>query len=226
MVEIGAGTGRLTGALARRARIVMAVEVDPHLADGLRRRFRGDRGVRIVERDFLEVRLPTVPFRAFGNVPFGLGTAILRMLLDDPGSPLVRADLILQYEVARKRASVWPGTLASLGWLPWWEITLARRLPRSCFQPRPRVDAGMLSVIRRDPPLLPAERRAPFLRLLKAGFGRGSPPLGRSLAGLLTERTWSRLAGERGISRSATARDLDVFDWVAVYRLVERRRRP
>lgn len=221
VVEIGAGTGRITRALAQRAGLVVAVELDPDLVARLRRQFRTDPRVQIVEGDFLETPLPRLQFRAFGNVPFGLGTAVLRHLLDDPRSPLIRADLLLQYEVARKRASLWPSTMASLTWLPWWEFSLARRLARSCFEPPPLVDAGMLSITRRDPPLLLARERIAFVQLLRAAFGRGSQPVRRSLARRMSEGTWRRLARERGIPSSAAPRDLDVFDWVSVFRLVE-----
>jgi 23S rRNA (adenine-N6)-dimethyltransferase len=219
VLEMGAGTGRITRALARRAGAVVAVELDPDLVDRLRWSFSGISNVHVVEGSFLEAPLPDEAFRAFGNVPFSLGAVVLRRLLDDPRSPLVRADVILQYEASRKRASVWPSTLSSLGWLPWWEFNVTRRLPRWCFEPPPSVDAGMLSVTRREPSLLPVGERADFVWLLRAGFARGSRPLRRSLAGLVSNRSWKRLARERGISPEAAARDLDVFDWVDVFRL-------
>jgi 23S rRNA (adenine-N6)-dimethyltransferase len=220
VLDIGAGTGRITRALARRAGRVMAVEVDPELVRRLRRDFRADPRVEVIEADFLEVRLPQRPFRAFGNMPFGIGTSILRRLLDDPGSSLTRADLILQYEVARKRASAWPGTAATIGWLPWWEFTLVRRFSRLAFDPPPAVDAGLLSITRRDPALVAARQRDAFVRLVRTCFARGSQPLRRSLSPFLSDRTWKRLARERGLSPSTVARDLDVVDWVAIFRLL------
>jgi 23S rRNA (adenine-N6)-dimethyltransferase len=113
--EIGAGTGRITEPLARSAGRVVAVELDPSLAEVLRRRFHDRSNVAVVQGHILQVPLPEAPFRAFGNIPFALTTAILHRLLDDPETALVRADLIIQYDTARKRAAVWPSTLASLG---------------------------------------------------------------------------------------------------------------
>lgn len=200
----------------------MAVEVDPDLVLRLRRAFQGDPRVEVIEADFLDVRLPREPFRVFGNVPFGIGTSILRRLLDDPGSSLTRADLVLQYEVASKRASVWPGTATTVGWLPWWEFRLERRLSRWSFEPPPRVDAGVLSIVRRHPPLLAADQRAAYVRLVRSCFGRGSRPIRYSLASVISQRAWRRLARERGLSPSATARNLDVFDWLSVFLLTDR----
>jgi 23S rRNA (adenine-N6)-dimethyltransferase len=220
VVEFGAGTGRFTEALARSAGRVVAVELDPPFAEVLRGRFRKKPNVTVVEGDILQVPLPDAPFRIVGNVPFALTTAILHRLLDDPASALVRADLIVQYEAARKRAAVWPSTLASLGWLPWWEFNLSRHLSARAFEPVPGVDAGLLCITRRRPPLLASNQRSRYLSLVKAGYQRAGLPLTRSLRHRIPERTWKRVARERGIGSGSRASDLDVFDWVALFELV------
>jgi 23S rRNA (adenine-N6)-dimethyltransferase len=213
--EIGAGTGILTKALASRSARVIAVELDPTLAAELRRSMGGLPTISIVEGDALLVPLPTVPFRAFGNMPFGLTTAILRRLLDEPESSLVRVDVIVQYEAARKRAGVWPSSLRSLVWAPWWELTLPRHVRSACFEPRPAVDAGVLTVRRRRPPLLEQTERAGYEALIGRAFhGPGPLPGALGLPGL----AWKRFARERGLARDAAPRDLDVFDWIALFR--------
>jgi 23S rRNA (adenine-N6)-dimethyltransferase len=105
-------------------------------------------------------------------VPFGVTTEIFRRLFDDPRVPLERADLIVQWEVARKRAESPPSTLLSTAWAPWWEFELVERIPARAFRPVPRVDAGVLRVTRRRPALLP-ESLAPHF----AGFVRARWPL-------------------------------------------------
>jgi 23S rRNA (adenine-N6)-dimethyltransferase len=221
VVEVGAGFGRLTIPLARTGARVIAIELDPALAERLQRRFGNDPRVRIVHGDVLDTPFPDGPFRVFGNAPFGIGTAILRRLLDDPDSPLSRVDLILQHEVARKRATLWPSTLLSLGWLPWWRFSLERRIDRGAFSPPPAVDAALLSVRRRDPPLLPAEQRIEFVRFARVAFGSGSQPARRSIGQLLSNHGWLEFARQRGIAPSAAAREVDVFDYVAAFRMRE-----
>jgi len=157
-VEIGAGAGALTLPLARRALEVTALERDPEWAAKLRSRLSGAGGrVRVVEADFLGWRLPTQPFRVISSIPFGVTTEIFRRLFDDPALPLVRADLVVQWEVALKRTESPPATLLSTAWAPWWEFRLRERLPAWAFKPVPRVDAGLVTVTRRDPALLPVE---------------------------------------------------------------------
>jgi 23S rRNA (adenine-N6)-dimethyltransferase len=217
VLEIGAGDGRLTALLAERARDVIAVELDPELVERLRRRFGRVAHVHVLHADVRGIRLPPTPYRAFGNIPFDLTTPILRLLLDDPGRGPERADLVLQYEAARKRAAVHPGTLLTMGWLPWWELTLERRIPRRAFEPPPSVDAGVLVVLRRTAPLLPPKRRAAFVSLLRRAFDHGSAPVRRSLLDVLGPKGWKAIARERGLERDARPPELDVRDWIAVY---------
>jgi 23S rRNA (adenine-N6)-dimethyltransferase len=169
VVEIGPGQGACTFALARRGVRVLAVEKDPQWADRLRREVsrRGFDNIAIVRSDVLGFRLPRHPFRVFGSLPFGATTAILRRLLDDPTTPLQRADVVVQWEVARKRAASPPTTALSTAWTPWWTFELGRRIAAAAFRPVPRVDAAVLHVTRREPPLLPtrmAEVYADFVR--------------------------------------------------------------
>src|SRR4029450_777425 len=130
-------------------------------------------------------------------------------------SPLVRVDALVQLEMAQKRAAISPGTLVSLGWSPWWEVAIVRPGPRSAFRPVPGVDAAMLSITRRSPELLPRERRMAFVRLLARAFASSGRPIRSTL--FHGDRRWDRIAARRGIELDATASELDVFDWVAVF---------
>jgi 23S rRNA (adenine-N6)-dimethyltransferase len=177
VMEVGAGPGAITIALAHREIDVVAVEVDPVWAQRLRDRVRGEgRGrVRVVEADFLSLSLPTRPFRVMGSLPFSRTTEILRRLLDNPRVPLKRAGLIVQWDVARKRAAVPPSTLLSTVWTPWWEFRIGRSIPAAEFRPIPQVDGGVLVVTRRDHSLLP-----PTMAALWAGFVRAHWPFDRT----------------------------------------------
>jgi len=172
VVEIGAGSGSITLALARRGVELIAVEIDSAWGDQLRSRVRaaGLSNVRVAVADFRAFQLPRAPFRVVGSLPFGQTTSLLGRLLDDPALPLTRADLILQWEVARVRAERPPSTLRSTAWAPWWEFSLGRRIWARSFRPIPRVDGGVLTIVRRHPPLLPAEMAASYSSFVRENW--------------------------------------------------------
>ncbi|HUZ84483.1 MAG TPA: rRNA adenine dimethyltransferase family protein [Gaiellales bacterium] len=213
VLEPGAGFGRLTAPLVAAGARVLAVELDPGLAAGLARRF-ARAGVEVVPDDVLAVALPGEPYRVLGNLPFGSTTAILRRLLGDLAAPPERVDVVVQAGLAAKRCAPRPTTLLSATWGPWWELTATRTLPASCFDPPPAVDAAILSVRRRSPPLLDLERAEGYRSVVARGFAAGNRPLRR--CGLLSPLRWKRFARERGLGAAACARELDLWDWLAL----------
>ena len=134
----------------------------------------GEGRVTIVHADFLSFRLPSRPFKVVGSLPFSGTTAILHRLFDDPSACLERADLVVQYEVARKRTARPPTSLNSTVWAPWWDMRLGKRLPAEVFRPVPSVDAGVITVTRRNPPLLPTSMAREF-----EAFVRDNWPFGQ-----------------------------------------------
>ena len=178
VVDVGAGGGAITDALLRRGAEVLACEPDPVWSRRLADRHRGSGRLTVVAGEFATLRLPARPFRVLASLPFGSTTEICRRLFDDPGLPLTRADLVVQWEVARKRAFEPPASLVSATWAPWWQFALGRRIPAAAFRPVPRVDGGVLVARRRSPPVLP-EAMAPAYREFVASswpFDRPAPP--------------------------------------------------
>jgi 23S rRNA (adenine-N6)-dimethyltransferase len=202
VVDLGAGSGRLTAELARAARRVVAVELDPHWAARLRGRWEN---VEVVEGDAALVRFPYEPFRVVANLPFDRTTDLLHRLLDDPRTPLERADLIVEWAVACKRAVPWPSTLNGVVWGAFYEASVARRLPGSAFEPPPSVDAGVLVFSRRTQPLIPPGLASHYRRFVAAGFRRGP----RAVA---PARAVRRVSGGR-----AAARELDAHQWAELF---------
>lgn len=178
IVEVGAGTGALTLPLARAGAQLIATEPDPAWARRLGERVN-DAGlvdeVNIVRQDFREIEWPSEPYRVVSNPPFGLTTTLFASLFDNPAEGPMRADLLVQFEVARKRAAVPPTTLRSAAWAPWWTFQLGPVVPRTAFRPVPGVEAALLTARRRHTAVLP-EWLAPQLReLLRPGW---DPPAG------------------------------------------------
>ncbi|MGI5127514.1 ribosomal RNA small subunit methyltransferase A [Pseudonocardia sp. CA-107938] len=195
VVELGPGDGAVTRHLVRRPDPLTAVELDPRRAAALERRY-GDR-VTVVHGDMLRFR-ERRPHHIVSNVPFGITTPLLRHLLGQPGWGT--AVLLLQWEVARKRAAVGGTSQLTAVWWPWFDFGLAGRVPAAAFRPRPSVDGGVLVMARRDQPLLEAGRRGAYQRFVVEAFQVG------------------RVGRRR-------PRDLSAPDWVAAFGSLAGRRR-
>lgn len=216
IVEIGPGGGALTIPLAYLGRPITAVEIDSHLAKRLAS--TAPRNVTVVEADFLAYRLPSTPHVLAGNLPFHMTTAIMRRILHAPG--WTDAVLLVQWEVARRRAGVGGSTMMTAQWAPWFEFSLHGRVPARAFTPRPGVDGGILGIHRRKEPLLRAGQRRQFQALIHRVFtgpGRGlSQILARttSLDSVGAATTW---LARRGLSSSALPKQLNTAAWVDLF---------
>ena len=217
VLDLGAGSGALTRALADAGARVRAIELDPTALRELRTRFGADPRVAVVQGDATAVPLPREPFAVVANLPFAAGTAILRRLLGDPHVPLTQLDAIVEWGLAAKRTAVWPSTLLGCTWGAWYELRLVRRVPRACFTPPPSVDAAVLRATRRSHPLVPPAEVAAYEALLRRAFATQAP-LGR----ILPRGQVHRVALEHGFDRRAFARDLDARQWAGLYAAVRR----
>jgi 23S rRNA (adenine-N6)-dimethyltransferase len=190
VVDVGAGTGLLTAALAQQGASVLAIEVDAALADRLANRFAATPNVVVLHAALRDVPLPCTPYRVVANPPFARTAAILHRLLDDPAGGLVRADLVVQWQVARQRARVDhgpPTDLVGATWAPWWRFARGRRLPAASFNPRPSVDAGVLEITRRNPPLLPTKDFERYAAFVRTTFATRSDARGVEMTELLVQ---------------------------------------
>jgi 23S rRNA (adenine-N6)-dimethyltransferase len=212
VLDLGAGSGVLTRALADAKARVRAVELDPPSLLELRSRFAAHPRVEVVETDATRLRLPDEPFAVLANLPFAVGTTILRRLLGDPHVPLTQLDAIVEWGLATKRAAIWPSTLLGCLWGAWYELSLVRRVPRACFAPPPSVDAAVLRATRHAEPLVPPEQAAAYEALLRRAFAAQAP-----LDRILPRKLVHRAAHELGFDPHAAARDLDARQWARLY---------
>jgi 23S rRNA (adenine-N6)-dimethyltransferase len=218
IIEWGSGTGALSVPLAGLGRPYIGLELDPRRAARLRERLTSGRSPvpQVLEEDILH-HAPPQGSTVVGNVPFHLTTPVLRHLFREDGWR--RAVLLVQWEVARKRAGVGGGTQMTAEVWPWFRIELDRRVPARAFRPVPSVDGGILIVERRRRPLVPDARRGPYRRFVRsvfAGRGRGLAEI-LSRAGYISRQQARELCTELRISPRALPRDLDVQQWAGLY---------
>ncbi|MBW4720001.1 23S ribosomal RNA methyltransferase Erm [Saccharothrix obliqua] len=218
IVEIGAGDGALTRPLQRLGRRLTAVEIDHRLVARLHR-LTGP-AVEVVHGDFLRHAPPADPHVLVGNLPFHQTTAMLRHVLHAPA--WTDAVLLVQWEVARRRAGVGGATLMTAQWWPWFDFRLVRRVPATAFRPRPGVDGGLLTANRRARPLVhhvDRGRYQSFARRVFTGRGRGLPEIVAAAARPLTRARVEQWSRRNGVPATALPRDLTARQWADLFHL-------
>lgn len=198
--DLGAGSGVITSVLARRAKSVVAVEVEPVALNKLRRNTKRFDNVTVVERNIMAIEPPAEPYKIFSNIPFNLSAQVIRKFVFEEKSPKV-IYLIVQKQFARKLV---PGDdhftsslAAEIG--PWWAVRVRRPLKKSDFTPPPAVDTVLLEVKRRPEGLVALTETEAYCQFVSRSFAEQKyfSGLARDKAGLSPELRPSQLTLEQ-----------------------------
>lgn len=195
VVEIGAGLGSLTLALAETGASVTAVEIDRHLRPILEGVVAG-LDVRVVAGDAMaldwnEVLAGAERWSLVANLPYNVATPLVLDLLRDV--PAIERMLVMVQLEAGERLAAAPGTPAY--GIPSVKVALratARivgRVGPDVFLPRPRVDSALVEVVRRAEPAVEGDL-AVVEELVARAFNQRRKMLRRSLAGVVDEATF------------------------------------
>ena len=214
VVEVGAGLGSLTLALAERGADVVAVEVDAGLADALREVVAEVPNVRVVHADAMELDWGALLGGAGGwvlvaNLPYNVATPLIADLLDQV--PAIERMLVLVQREVAERLTARPGTRAygavSVKIAFWTEAHIVADVPASVFVPRPNVESALVELVRHAPPAIDPSA---LFDLVRAAFGQRRKMLRRSLAGRVTTEQFA----VAGIAPTARPEDLGLEEWV------------
>jgi 16S rRNA (adenine1518-N6/adenine1519-N6)-dimethyltransferase len=222
VLEVGAGVGTLTVALAPRCRRVVAVELDGRLIPALRESLVGIENVEVVRTDILRFNVrsafPDGNEIVVGNIPYNLTGALIRTLLDDPPRPR-RLSLVVQKEVAERWTAASGASLATVAVQVYAEARLLFAIPASAFTPAPRVDSALVRLDVRERPAVDVDDLQAFFRFVEAVFQGRRKQLGGTLgriSGAGSTAAGARLR-EAGIDPERRPQTLSLGEWEALY---------
>ena len=229
VVEIGPGRGAITRILARRARRLVAIELDRDLAPRLREEFREQPSVEILEQDVLGTDFAALrgdngeELLLVGNLPYYITSDILLRLFRFHAA-IERAVVMVQREVA-ERVAAQPGVreygLLSATTQMYARVEKLLTLPPGAFSPPPQVHSTVLRLTmapRFEELQVEAEE---FLAFLRICFAQKRKMLGKNLRTAGRDADAIKAAFEAcGVSPQARAEELDLAAMACLFRRV------
>jgi 16S rRNA (adenine1518-N6/adenine1519-N6)-dimethyltransferase len=228
-VEVGPGPGVLTERLLAAAGSVVAVEVDPALANLLRHRFGAQAHFQLVEGDILKVPASTLAggwpaYRVVANLPYYITSPVLRHFLEAAPKP-ERLVVMVQREVAERIVAP-PGRLTLLGVSVqlYGRPEIVARVPAAAFFPAPKVDSAVVRIDVYDRPAVDLPDVDRFFELVHAGFSQPRKQLHNALG----RHVWlppggaHQLLEAAGIDPERRAQTLHLEEWAALAAARER----
>lgn len=216
VIEVGAGVGSLTLALAETGAFVTAVEADRHLIPALSSVVEGLDRVNVLQGDAMQLDWARVlcdspRWSMVSNLPYNIATPLIADLLD--GVPSIERMLVMVQREVGERLSAPPGSgsygAVSVKVAYWATASVCGRVPASVFHPRPNVESVLVSIIRRPAPAVADVSADEIFGLVRAGFAGRRKMLRRALAGLVPPGAFE----VAGVPPESRAEELDVFAW-------------
>ena len=189
-LEIGPGLGSLTLALLDAAQSVIAVEIDPRLAQQLpvtvAEHFEHPENLTVINKDALAVNdLPVSPTVLVANLPYNVSVPVLLHLLEK--FPTLRTGVVMvQAEVADRLAAKPGGKeygIPSVKAAWWADVKNVGTVSRSIFWPAPNVDSKLVGFTRRET-AGSEESREKVFTIIDAAFAQRRKMLRSALSSL------------------------------------------
>jgi 16S rRNA (adenine1518-N6/adenine1519-N6)-dimethyltransferase len=175
-VEVGAGLGSLTVALAATGARVLAIEVDERLLAALREAVGATDRVEVVRADAARVDwkelLGVEPWIMVANLPYNVATPVVMRVLEE--APNVQRMLVMVQREVGERLAAGPGDeqygAVSLRVAYRADASVVRPVARTVFWPQPNVDSVLVRIERRPPPVRADERT--LMDLIRVSFAQ------------------------------------------------------
>ena len=179
VLEVGPGLGEMTLALARLAKQVIAVEIDPKLVEILKKKLADCPNVEVVKNDILKVDFKPFfqkegrPVKVVANLPYQISTPLLFRFIETK-EVFSTFTLMLQREVAERMVAP-PGKKEygplSIFVQMFLDVSIRFFIKPSAFFPPPRVESAVIHMVWKEKPIIEKKDEEWFKRVVKACFG-------------------------------------------------------
>ncbi|MFC3198083.1 rRNA adenine N-6-methyltransferase family protein [Parapedobacter deserti] len=146
VLDIGAGKGFLTVHLLHHSGDVIAIEKDTGLASYLKHKYRHYTNLTILNIDFLNFRIPARPFKVVSNIPYGITSDILKILMFANLENFKGGSIVMQLAPARKLTSNKIYSPYAIFYRTFFHMKLQYEINPASFMPPPTVQSALLCI--------------------------------------------------------------------------------
>lgn len=221
ILEIGPGFGGLTEKLVKRAKKVIAVELDKKLAHFLSEKFRQQKNIEIIQDNILKfknlkLKIKNYAYKIVANLPYNITGPVLRKFLNEKPKPQLMV-LMLQKEVAERiLAKNNKNSIISLITSFYGKAEIISTISKNNFWPRPKVDSAIIRIIPFNKNLSGISTKL-FFSLIKTGFSSPRKQLINNLRKIKGRQILESIFKKEGLDFKVRAEDLSLDQWLGLY---------
>jgi len=178
VLEVGPGLGEMTIALARQAKKVIAIEIDPKLVAILNEKVKNYSNVEVVKSDILKVDFKSFlkkeghPIKVVANLPYQVSTPLLFRFIESKET-FSTFTLMLQKEVA-ERMVAHPGGKEygplSIFIQMFSDVSIRFFIKPSAFFPPPKVESAVVQMVWKEKPIIELQNEEWFKKVVRGCF--------------------------------------------------------
>ncbi len=213
IIEIGPGLGVLTNELAKLAKKVTTIELDPTLLPILKETLAAHKNVQILQQDALHFSPCFKHYKVVANIPYNITSPLINLFLQADLKP-ESITLLVQKEVAEKICITDPDmTVLSLQVALFGHAKLIKKIGAGCFYPAPKVESAILHITLYqpgDPNFTETKKALQALTLAKKAFSQRRKMLSNTLS------EYKEAMAKANINSNRRPETLSIKEWLSL----------
>ncbi|WP_160670355.1 16S rRNA (adenine(1518)-N(6)/adenine(1519)-N(6))-dimethyltransferase RsmA [Clostridium sp. C8-1-8] len=224
VIEIGPGVGTLTAQLLKRAKKVIAIELDDELVPILQNELGENPNFQLIHKDALKVDFNELigdekSVKLVANLPYYVTTPIIVRLLNE-GYNFKSLTVMIQKEVA-ERINSEPnckeyGSISVLVQY-YCDTNIIRYVSPNCFIPRPKVESIVIRLDRLEKPRVEVKSEKLFFDVVRSSFNMRRKTLWNAVKSIgLPKENMERAFENSGIDQKRRGETLSIKEFAAL----------
>ena len=224
ILEVGPGKGVLTKELVKKAKRVIAVELDKYLYGQLKSELEPCQNLELVNADILEfdsaeaLKKSQSKIKIVGNIPYSITTPILEYIFENIDL-VASAYLMVQKEFALRLVAE-PNTkdYSSISCFTNFHVEpkLLFKVKRTCFIPQPQVDSCFVRLLPRQPGFWPVKDKEFLFKVIRTAFNQRRKNILNSLSSLSDKDVVSGVLAELNLDAKLRPENLSLDDYIRI----------